>query len=111
MRGDINLGKITSKLDDRLFSDIRDLIIATKKELAVTVNTRLTIICWRIDKRIQEKILKDERASCGEEVITTLIEQLEQDFGRGFGAKSLRHMVRFSEIFASEKIVYALSRQ
>ncbi len=105
------MSNITSKLDDRLFSDIRDLIIATKKELAVTVNAGLTIIYWRIGKRIQEEVLKGERANYGEEVITNLARRLEQDFGRGFSTKNLRHMLRFSEIFKQEEIVYALSRQ
>ncbi len=105
------MSNITSKLDDRLFSDIRDLIIATKKELGVTVNAGLTIIYWRIGKRIQEEVLKGERANYGEEVITNLARRLEQDFGRGFSTKNLRHMLRFSEIFKQEEIVYALSRQ
>ncbi|MET0267615.1 MAG: hypothetical protein ABW202_18620 [Duganella sp.] len=38
-------------------------------------------------------------------------QQLESEHGRGFGAKNLRHMLRFGEIFASEEIVYALRRQ
>ena len=105
------MSNITFKKNDKLFSDIRDLIIATKKELVVTVNAGLTIINWRIGKRIQEEILKGERANYGEEVIINLARQLEQDFGRGFSAKNLRHMLRFSEVFEQEEIVYALSRQ
>ncbi|EGF32558.1 Putative cytoplasmic protein [Oxalobacteraceae bacterium IMCC9480] len=36
---------------------------------------------------------------------------LEAEHGRGFGTKNLRHMLRFGEVFGSEDIVYALSRQ
>jgi hypothetical protein len=36
---------------------------------------------------------------------------VEAEHGRGFGAKNLRHMLRFGEVFEAEEIVYALSRQ
>jgi predicted nuclease of restriction endonuclease-like (RecB) superfamily len=36
---------------------------------------------------------------------------LTADYGRGFSAKSLRHMVRFAQAFADEAIVSTLSRQ
>jgi len=36
---------------------------------------------------------------------------LELEFGRGFSEKSLRHMIRFSEVFPEEAIVSALRRQ
>lgn len=37
--------------------------------------------------------------------------QLEIEFGRGFGEKSLRHMIRFAEAFPDWEIVSALLRQ
>jgi predicted nuclease of restriction endonuclease-like (RecB) superfamily len=36
---------------------------------------------------------------------------LEIEFGRGFSEKSLRHMIRFAEVFPDDKIVSALRRQ
>ncbi|MBW2637154.1 MAG: YhcG family protein, partial [Deltaproteobacteria bacterium] len=35
---------------------------------------------------------------------------LEADYGRGFSEKSLRHMLRFAEVFPDERIVSALMR-
>ena len=37
--------------------------------------------------------------------------QLEREFGRGFSAKTLHHMIRSAEAFPDEKIVSALRRQ
>ena len=37
--------------------------------------------------------------------------QLEADYGRGFSAKNLRHMMRFAEAVPSEEIVSAVRRQ
>lgn len=60
---------------------------------------------------MRESVLGGERAGYGDEVIETLAHHLTQDYGRGFSAKSLRHMVRFAESFPDEEIVSTLSRQ
>jgi hypothetical protein len=36
---------------------------------------------------------------------------LEPEFGRGFGEKSLRHMIRFAESFSDSEIVATLRRE
>lgn len=36
---------------------------------------------------------------------------LEKEYGKGFSEKSLRHMIRFAEVFPNEQIVSALMRQ
>ena len=47
----------------------------------------------------------------GQQVVATLASQLTQEFGRGFSAKNLLHMIRFSEAFADMAIVSSLIRQ
>ena len=56
-------------------------------------------------------MLQGERAEYGEQVVATLAQQLEADYGRGFSSKNLRHMLRFAESFPSLEIVSSLSRQ
>ena len=56
-------------------------------------------------------MLQGERAGYGEQIVLTLSRQLEADYGRGFSSKNLRHMLRFSDVFSTQEIVYALSRQ
>jgi predicted nuclease of restriction endonuclease-like (RecB) superfamily len=96
---------------DSLIKDIRTLIEETRSAVAVTVNAGLTVMYWQIGKRIQEDVLKSERASYGDEIVSTLSRQLSADYGRGFSEKSLRHMIRFAEAFPDERIVSALLRQ
>ena len=71
----------------------------------------MTTLYWRIGRRIRAEVLQGERAGYGEQIVASLARQLEADHGRGFGAKNLRHMLRFGEVFEAEEIVYALRRQ
>ena len=94
-----------------LLTDIRQLIGQSRAQLATAVNSALTLLYWHIGLRIQREVLKGERAEYGEQIVISLAKQLETDYGRGFSSKNLRHMLRFAEVFPSEEIVYALSRQ
>jgi len=55
-----------------LLGDIRRLIEETRAAVARTVNTGLTMLYWRIGKRINEELLKGKRAEYGEEIVSTL---------------------------------------
>lgn len=94
-----------------LLGDIRELIEQSRRQLAVAVNSGLTALYWHIGQRIRSEVLQGERAVYGEQVVSTLAGQLEADYGRGFSAKNLRHMVRFAEAFPDEQIVSAARRQ
>jgi predicted nuclease of restriction endonuclease-like (RecB) superfamily len=94
-----------------LAGDIRVLINEARAGLAAMVNSALTMLYWRIGRRIRAEVLQGERAGYGEQIVASLARQLEAEHGRGFGAKNLRHMLRFGEVFEAEEIVYALSRQ
>ena len=95
----------------RLLGDIRQLIEQSRSELAATVNSALTLLYWHIGRRIRTEVLGSERATYGEQIVSALSRQLEADYGRGFSAKNLRHMLRFAESFPSADIVSAVRRQ
>jgi len=94
-----------------LLGDIRALIEASRQRVASTVNAELTLLFWRIGKRIHTEVLAGRRGGYGEEILPTLAEQLARDYGRGFGEKNLRRMVKFAATFPEEPIVATLSRQ
>jgi predicted nuclease of restriction endonuclease-like (RecB) superfamily len=94
-----------------LLGDINTLIQEGRRQAATAVNMGLTLLYWRIGRRINAEVLQDERAAYGEQIVLTLSSQLSIDHGRSFGSKNLRHMMRFAASFAEEDIVYALSRQ
>lgn len=93
-----------------LLANLRQLIDATRQQTTVAVNMGLTLLFWRVGQRINAEVLQGERAAYGEQIVSTLSTQLTTDYGRSFGPKNLRHMMRFAEVFPDENIVYALSR-
>jgi predicted nuclease of restriction endonuclease-like (RecB) superfamily len=97
--------------DKSLIRDVRDMIEEARASVAATVNTGLTMLYWRIGRRINQDILKEGRAEYGEAIVSTLSRQLQVEYGRGFSAKNLRHMIHFADVFADEAIVSTLWRQ
>jgi predicted nuclease of restriction endonuclease-like (RecB) superfamily len=96
---------------DGIAADVRSMILQTREGVAQIVNRGITVLYWRIGKRIQTEVLGNQRAEYGKEIVQTLSTQLTEEFGRGFGRRNLFHMIRFAEVFPDAEIVHALSAQ
>ena len=94
-----------------LVDDLRHLIADARLRAAMAVNAELTGLYWQVGQRIHREILGSQRAGYGEEIVSALARQLTVEYGRGFSAKSLHHMVRFAQAFPDEATVSALRRQ
>ena len=70
-----------------------------------------SMLYWRIGKRINQEVLKEQRAEYGRQIVLSLARQLETEHGRGWSEKQLRHCLRFAETFPDEEIVSTLRRQ
>ena len=96
-------GKQVAKADNMplsgdLTADIRKLIETARHNVAVTVNTGLTLLYWQIGSRIRQDILNEKRAEYGEGILPTLSAKLVPEFGNGFSIRNLSRMIRFVEI-------------
>jgi hypothetical protein len=96
---------------DALLQELHALIDETRAKVAAAVNASLTMLYWRIGKRINEDVLQGERAAYGERLIDDLAQQLTEDHGRGFSPANLRPMVQFATVFPDEQIVASLIRK
>ena len=94
---------------NNIFQDIKTLIEQTKKNVAIKVNSALTMMYWQIGKYISDEILKNKRADYGKEVIATLSKQLTNEYGKGYTKRNLENMVKFAQVFPDIKIVHSLS--
>ncbi|MDP3664387.1 MAG: PDDEXK nuclease domain-containing protein [Nitrosomonas sp.] len=97
--------------DAVLVADIRQLIDSARQRTALAVNAELTLLYWQIGRRIQDEVLKGERAAYGQQIVQTLAAQLTVAYGRGWGEKQIRHCLRAAETFPDEAIVSALRGQ
>ncbi|MGL4333024.1 MAG: PDDEXK nuclease domain-containing protein [Bacteroidales bacterium] len=92
-----------------LNSQIKQWIDESKQQIAVSVNSTMTLLYWRIGKRIKEEILQDKRAEYGKQVIANLSKDLTLLYGKGWSEQQLRHCLRSAEVFPDDSILYALS--
>ena len=93
-----------------LFEDLKKLIASTKEQVAVSVNSSLTLMYWQIGFKINEDILKNSRAEYGKEILQTVSVKLTTEFGQGYSYSSLTRMMKFAQYFTSENIA-TLSQQ
>ena len=93
----------------KLISELRTLIQTVRTRFATAANAELTILYWRIGKRLLDENLSDGRADYGQRILVTVSQQLEQEFGKGFSYSALTRMVRFAELFPEERIVVSLT--
>lgn len=94
-----------------LLADLRALICAARSRMHRTINAELTLLYWRIGRRIHVDQMAGQRARYGEVLFPRIAKALSAEFGTSFGEKSLRRMVQFSTAFADEQIVVSLIRQ
>ena len=104
-------GPAPPMLQQAVLTEVRELILTARQQVAQAVNARLTILHWQIGRGIHREILKDKRADYGAEIVSALSRQLEAEFGRGFGRRNLFSMIRFAEVFPDLKIVQSLIAQ
>lgn len=97
--------------EKKLVSDIRLLIEESKRNVAVTVNSALTLLYWNIGYRINKEILKNNRADYGKQILVTLSQELIADYGDGFSYSALTRMAKFADFFPEKQIIVTLSQQ
>ena len=102
---------IQAPLPEGLLDDVRRMIDQTRRSIASTVNTTLSMGYWRVGNRILKETLEGERAEYGRKIVVTLSRQLVIEYGNSFSEKNLRRMMQFAEVFPDEQIVVSLIRQ
>jgi predicted nuclease of restriction endonuclease-like (RecB) superfamily len=94
-----------------LAADIKQLIEQSRRNVAITVNSELTILHWNIGKSIKNEIVKEKRADYGKQIVHTLSKELTQEYGSGWSERQLHHCLRFAEIITDIQIVHTLCAQ
>ncbi|MCK9336268.1 MAG: DUF1016 N-terminal domain-containing protein [Arcobacteraceae bacterium] len=67
-----------------LLEQIKNLIEQTKQNVAVAINSSMTMMYWHIGKLINDEILQNKRAEYGKEIVATVSQQLSERYGKGY---------------------------
>ena len=102
--------KVLTSLAKNLVTDISQLIDKAKVRVSREYNITQLQLSWFIGYRINEEILKSQKAQYGEQIIDQLADELTLKYGRGFSRPNLFKMVKFTKLFDLE-IVSTMSRQ
>jgi predicted nuclease of restriction endonuclease-like (RecB) superfamily len=102
---------VTHNSSDLLIKDISILIDEARNHVAREYNSTQAQLCWLIGRRIDEEILKSERAEYGETIVISLAKQLTFSYGKGYSRPNIFRMVKFAKLFPDREIVSTLSRQ
>ena len=76
--------------------ELSSLIEEGHNHITVEANSSLTLLFWKVGKRINEEVLNKERGAYGKQVISSISVQLEAKYGRNFTEKNVRRMIQFS---------------
>jgi predicted nuclease of restriction endonuclease-like (RecB) superfamily len=101
------MNEITNNI---LFEQIKNLIEQTKNNVAIAVNSSLTMMYWHIGKQINDEILQNKRAEYGKEIVATVSQQLIKQYGKGYSYSALTRMMKFAKNI-DEKNIATLSQQ
>lgn len=97
-------------INNNLFEQIKNLIEQTKNNVAVAVNSSMTMMYWHIGKLINDEILQNKRAEYGKEIVATVSQQLITQYGKGYSYSALTRMMKFAKNI-DEKNIATLSQQ
>ena len=100
-----------AKIEVQLHTEVTQLIEQSKQNVAVAVNTEISLLYWNVGRRINNEILNNERAEYGKKIVHSLSTQLTLQYGKGWSEKQLRQCMQFANVFQDEQIVYALRIQ
>lgn len=64
-----------------LIDDLRSIIDGARRQVAVAVNSEMTMMYWHIGERINREVLGNQRAEYGKQIVATVSRQLRQEYG------------------------------
>ena len=83
-------------LNTQIIEDIRTLLIASREQLQLSVNSVMVQTYWHIGRIIVEDEQNGKsRAQYGKKQLALISTSLTQEFGKGFDARNLRNMRQF----------------
>ena len=90
-----------------LFADLKELVASARRRVAAAANSEIVLLHWNVGKRVKEEILGNKRAAYGKEIVKKVSAFLTEEFGKGWGERTVLHCIRSAYAFSEAQIVYA----
>jgi DUF1016 N-terminal domain len=103
------MGIVTDNNNKILYKEILKTIENSKKTLVTAVNSEMIVLYWNVGRIIKTEILKYDKAEYGKSIISSLSNELTQEYGKGYSQRNLFNMVKFYEVFSDKEILQTLS--
>ena len=78
-------------ISTELLPQIRKLIDTSRRRVAATVNSELTMLNWNIGALLKQQLQIENRAAYGQQLVIRLSKDLTTQHGRGWSQQQLRH--------------------
>lgn len=92
-----------------LMQDLQQIIEQARGRVAASANYALTMMYWHIGERINREVLGNQRAEYGKQIVSQVASQLQAEYGgRGFEERTIRRMMKFTQIYPDWEIVSPL---
>jgi len=98
-------------IEQSLLNELSELITQSQRQVFAHANSALTILFWKIGRRINDEILKNKRAEYAKQIVSTVSTQLKSQHGKNFELRNLRRMMQFAEQFNDLETILPLSQQ
>lgn len=85
----------TSNLPDKIYSQIKEILLQARAKVLTTVNTAMVQAYWSVGKLIVDAQGGEARAGYGNALLESISSRLTQEFGKGFTTDNLRRMRQF----------------
>ena len=95
----------------KLLDDIRTLINNARIRVASTANIETTLLYWNIGHRINTEVLGNKRADYGQQIVSRLATQLQNEYGSSYTSRNIHRMMQFAEQIPDFEIVSRLATQ
>ena len=95
-------------IQQEMLSQIREIMINARQNVAVQVNNEQLLAYWNIGRVIVEhEQASDKRAEYGKATLKQISKQLTKEFGRGFSVSNLQFMRRFYQTYQIQQTLSA----
>lgn len=95
---------------NKLYTDICTLVEEARNYVASTANATMTLMYWKIGKRLSVELAENQESRYGKQILSQLATKLQMQFGeRGFQERNIRRMMQFAQLFPDFQIVSELA--